>query len=1038
MRLFHRTATLTALVALTLTPALNTGCGEPPPPRAANAGATTEPSGGKTAAVAGGAPEAEPPMRELRTGAIAPVDHPTPIAAQAAAKQTAGEAEILALDVRLEGGGFPADSYMYEPIAAAIDGAGVGAKPFAFVERRSGPNGVRVWVRRTKSEAGKPIRGDLYTPSTGSRRAAEPGHHFRFEALDTASAPTDPKLGDDWAQALSSRFREQRGGGPWYSFAAERALGLAPSAKKKDGAGAGGLRPTPPSRGGGDDFARLMETTTGMASIQEALQHDRGLFITAGREKPSVPIEKLSPPKLAAHPFKEMQTALRAPTPAEPMASAAPAEFYYIRFNDLPTFFRVVDELDAWGTPLAAALDGRSDDRGLSERYEAALGLSRGPLSRSLGPEAIASVAVVGSDPYVREGTDVTVIFKVKSKALFEAGMATALGAHSARHGEIKVEKISYGGVSMTSARSPDGAVNQHRASSGDLEFVSNSKAALAVVMDAATGKRPRLADEPDFRYMLARDAKTRADVLGFMSDRFVAEVVGPRQKILEARRQIALAELSTPGYAALLYGWLEGESAASVDDLIKADLLSKDELRHGGGEAITYRVGEAARSSFGTPASLTPLIDLPSPTLVTASEQAGYERFVQGYQSYWSTYIDPAMLRVAVDATSAGLNLTADLRIMPLIDGSDYRDIQREVGSMRVAAPPIAGGARAVLGVAEDGEIRRDLGRFIGRELPGRHKIAIDWLGDWAMIGAADRPSLVPAMELLEPMAPERPMTEAEAEAKHSRRGVDDEIATIAAAPLYAAIGLKSLAGAALMVTAARAIVDEAAPGLVTWGEAETYKGVPIVAISVRDDGGERRSTPSVNIYYAFCKSALILSLKLDIIRGLIDDRLDGKSPNSTATAGTDEPGAPQLVIDIAPKERGAIWTLLTWALESEALDGAERSRATAEALFRGAPEIAGNPAAARALAAALFGAAPVTPDGASYSPAPEGPRDPARGTTYAPMWPAVPVAGSPVERATAKLSRIRAEMAFDKEVKLRGESAPMQSLHVRFTIAK
>ena len=62
------------------------------------------------------------------------------------------------------------------------------------------------------------------------------------------------------------------------------------------------------------------------------------------------------------------------------------------------------------------------------------------------------------------------------------------------------------------------------------------------------TGRAPRLADELDFRYMLARDAATPADVLAFMSDRFVGEVIGPRQKVLEARRQIALAELSRPG----------------------------------------------------------------------------------------------------------------------------------------------------------------------------------------------------------------------------------------------------------------------------------------------------------------------------------------------------------------------------------------------------------------------------------------------------------------------------------------------------------
>jgi hypothetical protein len=94
-------------------------------------------------------------------------------------------------------------------------------------------------------------------------------------------------------------------------------------------------------------------------------------------------------------------------------------------------------------------------------------------------------------------------------------------------------------------ARSTDGAVIQQRASvAGDLELISNSSASIEAVLDTCQGRRAKLADEPDFQFMLARDANTRADVLAYMGDRFVGEVVGPRQKVLEARRRIALGAL--------------------------------------------------------------------------------------------------------------------------------------------------------------------------------------------------------------------------------------------------------------------------------------------------------------------------------------------------------------------------------------------------------------------------------------------------------------------------------------------------------------
>ena len=146
--------------------------------------------------------------------------------------------------------------------------------------------------------------------------------------------------------------------------------------------------------------------------------------------------------------------------------------------------------------------------------------------------------------------------------------------------------------------------VRRHRATVGGFDVVSNSLAAIKRVIDAVAGRAPRLADEPDFRYMLARDAATPADVLAFLSDRFVGEVIGPRQKVLEARRQIALAELSRPGFAALLYGWMYGRVPASADELVASGLLKRDELAHAGRRAHRLAARAAARDRRGAPSA--------------------------------------------------------------------------------------------------------------------------------------------------------------------------------------------------------------------------------------------------------------------------------------------------------------------------------------------------------------------------------------------------------------------------------------------------
>jgi hypothetical protein len=974
------------------------------------------------------------------------VEHEAPIAARAVARQADGDAEILALEVALEAEGYSDASHHDLTTVVAVDAASGGPRPLAFIERAPSSALPVVWVRRPRTESGKDVTGDIYIAHTVAGEAATPGHRFRFKAESTSAAAPDAALSQRWARSFADRLRGTRGGGPWHAFAADRLFALAAGSKKKAAPAAPtGPRTPAPTRRRGDDLVFLMETTTGVTSIQEALQHDRSLFVLAAKEKPSVPIAKIEPPKLAAYPFREMLAALGAPVPTEPLASAAPADFYFIRFNDLPALFALVDQLDAWATPLAHALDGRSEDRALTARYEAELGISRGPLSRSLGPEAIASVALVGSDPYLPVGSDVTAIFKVKSKALFEAGMVAALGAHAAAHGEVKSETATHAGATIRITRSADGAVKQHRAGVGDIEIVSNSLGATKAVLDAIAGKRARLSDEADFQYMLARDASVRADVLAFLSDRFVAEVIGPRQKILEARRQIALAELLTPPYASLLYGWMNGKSPASAEEITRAGLLSAQELKHGSGQAIAWKPGDPARSAWGSSAAMTPLIDLPAPTLVTEMERAAYQRFSSAYQRDWQGYIDPVMIRLAVDAAGQpGQTLTADVRILPILEGSEYREIERAVGSMRVASPPLASGARVVLGVSETAGIRRELGGFVGGGLLGGRGLTVDWLGDWAMVGVMDRTPLATSLLQVKTPIAERPLTQAEREKEEAkpRPGGDPVIDALAQVPLFAGIELKSTTGAALAIAAARAIAQDAMPGLVTWGEWGSHRSVPMVRVSIRDPRAAESASATgpherpVNIYYAFCRSALLLSLKQDVMRALIDERLDDAGPVSAPAAKPGERGRPQFVLDIAPKERGPIASILMWLLAERAIVAGERSRAMAEALFRGDPGRAVDPAATRALSLALFGSAPVTPDGGLYAMAPEGVKDPARGSLYAPVWPAIPLPGSPIDKAISKLSLFHVELGFDDEARPKGSSAQIQSLHARMTL--
>jgi len=475
-----------------------------------------------------------------------------------------GDQEILAFrpKVAVDGLGNGCELTLEQPAGRPVPWSAV------VYDRDAGASQLFL-VRRQIPPAGE--RQNVVVQSLAGEEGPTAGPRYGFAIGDVSGTPVDPGLKKKWLSSLRADLAAETSA--WADFAQFRVdqllqvlQGLESGdvknvAKKKPGTvmrvgvAAGRERPDPSS------LAGLMDTTTGLASVHEALQIDRRLRTRFANEKPSIALASLEPPAVAQHPWKDMVAALGKKVPDEPLAHAAPASFYYVRFASLAHVFRLLDESDTWITPVASLSSGQAQNQDLGKRYETQLGLQRSQVSRLLGPQVVTDVAVVGSDAYVREGSDLTFIFRVKSPAAFQAGLASALAGHGAAHGQQTTQTIDHAGEKITVTRSQDGALKQHRADVGGFALVSNSLGAIKTVIDAIKGRAPALADALDFRYMMARDAEVPADVLAFMSDAFVAEVVGPRQKILEARRMFALSDLMAPGNAALLYGWMYGRA---------------------------------------------------------------------------------------------------------------------------------------------------------------------------------------------------------------------------------------------------------------------------------------------------------------------------------------------------------------------------------------------------------------------------------------------------------------------------------------------
>ncbi len=327
----------------------------------------------------------------------------------------------------------------------------------------------------------------------------------------------------------------------------------------------------------------------------------------------------------------------------------------------------------------------------------------------------------------------------------------------------------------------------------------------------------------------------------------------------------------------------------------------------------------------------------------------------------------------------------------------------------------------RLVGGISHESDLRNDVTRLV-RDLSG-DKLKLDWIGDWAAVGIADRTSIAKVMlRLMGRKIPQKP-------SKQEDDQEDGDLMALAALPLYAQIGIKGPAQVAIALAGLRVLADQTIPGMFEWGEVLQHRDVPVVRVALKGDAAKSLLDDGreIDVFYAVTNGALLVSTQQWLLLRLIDERLDGGAP-SASTAKADD--STQLSFDLASGPGRGLWTAMSWVMEREMLDDAQwKSAGEANMLLRGAPEIAGDPAAVRALSLAYLGEVPVTADGAPFSYGRDGTRDPARGSAHAPVWPEIPVPGSPVERLLRALGGVHTQVSFDDEGK-DGDRA-MRSLH-------
>jgi hypothetical protein len=410
---------------------------------------------------------------------------------------------------------------------------------------------------------------------------------------------------------------------------------------------------------------------------------------TPPRDTRPVRVSTLTGPTIKSHPWEKMLAGRRPEISA--LARTVPEDFYFAEFRTLTKLLDAFEAGDLWGSHLSNQALRDTATLEVGERLKRQLAVETDPRTRPFYDLVVEEVAVAGSDPFVREGSDVTLLFRVKQPLIFRGRMDDFIDHAAKARADARRETGEYLGVEYTQLQTPERDISVVSAyPEPGLHVRSNSLAAFRRVVEAVRGRDTngravrRLGDASEFAYIrtLMPRGDAREDGFVYLSDPFIRRLMGPVVKLTERRRLLCYNHLRMIGHAALLFRTERGRAPASLQELKDSDaapgLFGEGELScpDGGRYALSADATAGVCARHGHALRLTPNIEAPVAE-VSADEAEEYRAFVAEYNQYWRTFFDPIAFRLRV----APEELRVETIILPLIDNTAYTALASALG---------------------------------------------------------------------------------------------------------------------------------------------------------------------------------------------------------------------------------------------------------------------------------------------------------------------------------------------------------------------
>ncbi len=510
-----------------------------------------------------------------------------------------------------------------------------------------------------------------------------------------------------------------------------------------------GVAPPPIARLAADRAALetdLYQFVTGSMAIQDSLQ--RETLTGGGRAGDlNVHISTLRPPPLRSLPYEklleEKRTREKVEPKVHPVARLVPADQYFVHFNSMQSLGELLDLSSQWGYNLLRLFTLRAQDQRLRAKLEDQLCLRQEPLRQLFADGVIEEVAVTGADPFVQEGTDLTMIFRLKQPEVFDKAAAGWLEEVRKKYPELVSREFNYRGHRVTVHYTKDRVVSSFAVRHEDYAVYSSSHRAVRRVIDAAVGVAPSLHEALDYRYVttILPPSEARNSGYFFASEAFIKRLVGPAAKISEKRRLQCFNNLVMLNNASLFYRLEYGRSPQTLSDLIEGRFIDPKKIvcPHGGAYAFDAENDTCTCSLHNRLKYLTPNVEL-SVLNVSQEEVAQYGRYKQRYAAFWQQAFDPIAVRVTVDQ-----RLKLEACVLPFANGTFYDDLRgildknpRPLGTARIAPSAVA----SLMMVPGRGNVAKFLGAVPGvaETLKADPTLTdLKWIGDRASLHFCD-----------------------------------------------------------------------------------------------------------------------------------------------------------------------------------------------------------------------------------------------------------------------------------------------------------